>query len=815
MTKPKITPKKAKISKKKIRVTPKKSQKSSKKSVSKKTIKKHPSGVSKKVVKNKKIKKRSVLTALFFNRYSITGYSVMLLLLSLYIFYLNLVITQKMSGRIWSLPSYVFARPLELYQGKSLTVKQLKLELKSLEFEQVNKRLTKSGQYRIVNNNQFEIINRAFTYWDGKQKSRAIRLTISGGQISKLIELATNKSLSLFRMEPVKIAGIYPSTKEERQLIKLNEVPDELVLSLLAVEDRRFYQHWGVDPRSILRAIFANFKAGETVQGGSTLTQQLVKNLFLSSEQTLLRKINEAIMALLLEINYDKSVILETYINEVYLGQNGSHEIHGFELASQYYFADKLKNLSTEKLALLVGLVKGASWYSPRRQPDRAIKRRNQVLKLMYEQGAISQKKLKQLSLLKLSIAKKPRYSANRFPALIDLVKRQLKQDYGDEDLRSSGLSIFTSIDPLIQNQAEASVIRTIKKLEKEKKSVSQLQVSLIVASSQQGEIEAMVSDRNPAYPGFNRSLDAVRQIGSLIKPAIYLTALQQPQKYTLATILDDSPLHVKTNKDEVWSPQNYDKKFTGNILLIDALKNSRNIPTVRLGFEVGLSDITNTLQNLGISRNIPAYPSMTLGAFNLSPLDVANMYQTFAANGFNVPLKVIREVLDTKGKPLKRYPLQSRKAINERAIYLVNYVLNQVTKTGTAKYLKQTLNQDFAGKTGTSDNLRDSWFAGFSDNKLAVVWLGRDDNNSSGLTGSAGALRLWADLFKHMKVQSFSLASPDGVNKRWIDIKTGLLSDKNCQGTVELPFIKGSEPTETAECKPVGIINQIIHLFN
>ncbi len=812
MTKQKKNPIKNKISKKKSAKAP------PKKTIRKKTVKNKSSNTSKKLVKSKKskkISKRSVLSILFFNRYAIASYSLILLLLSLYIFYLNFVITQKMTGRIWSLPSYVFARPLELYQGKQLTIKQLKLELKLLEFEQVTKRPIKSGQYRIVNNNQFEILNRAFTYWDGKQQSRNILLNIANGQINELVELDTNKTLSLFRMEPVKIAGIYPSTKEERQLIKLNEVPDELVLSLLAVEDRRFYQHHGVDPRSIIRAVFANFKAGETVQGGSTLTQQLVKNLFLSSEQTLIRKINEAIMALLLEINYDKSVILETYINEVYLGQNGSHEIHGFELASQYYFADKLKNLTTEKLALLVGLVKGASWYSPRRQPDRAINRRNQVLKLMYEQGAISQKRLKQLMSLKLSIAKKPRYSANRFPALIDLVKRQLKQDYGDEDLRSSGLTIFTSIDPLIQTQAENSVIRTIKKLEKAKKSISQLQVSLIVASSQQGEIEAMVSDRNPAYPGFNRSLDAVRQIGSLIKPAIYLTALQQPKKYTLATMLDDSPLHVKTKKDEVWSPQNYDKKFTGDILLIDALKNSRNIPTVRLGFEVGLSDITNTLKKLGVNRKIPAYPSMTLGAFNLSPLDVANMYQTFAANGFNVPLKVIREVLDTEGKPLKRYPLQSRKAINEKAIYLVNHVLNQVTKSGTAKYLSQTLNQDFAGKTGTSDDLRDSWFAGFSDNKLAVAWIGRDDNNSSGLTGSSGALRLWTDLFKHLNVQSFSLAIPVGVNKRWIDAKTGVLSDKNCQGAVELPFTKGSEPTETVECESVGIINQIIHLFN
>ncbi|VAW56513.1 Multimodular transpeptidase-transglycosylase, partial [hydrothermal vent metagenome] len=717
MTKPKTTPsknstrkntiKKSKSVKKKV--TKKKVTGKTVKSTSKNNTKKEKSSAKSKRIsvrkKRPKIIKRSLLFNVLFNRYSLMGYGIVLLIFAFYLFYLNIVIIQKMSGRIWSLPSHVYARPLELYQGKQLSIAQLKLELKLLEFERVINRPTKPGQYRILNNKHFEIINRAFTYWDGKQASMGVRFSVYKNQLGALSELYSDNTLSLFRMEPVNIAGIYPATKEERQLIKLKDVPDELVMALLAVEDRRFYQHWGVDPQSILRALFANVRAGETVQGGSTLTQQLVKNLFLSSERTLLRKINEAFMALLLEFNYDKSVILETYINEIYLGQNGAKQIHGFELASQYYFADKLQNLSTDKLALLVGLVKGASWYSPRRHAKRAKNRRNQVLRLMRTQEMISQVQLKQLLQADLAIAKKPRYSGDRFPALVNLVKRQLKQDYDEDDLKSSGLKIFTSIDPLIQTQAESSVKRVIAKLEKSKKSVSKLQVSLIVASSQQGEVQAMVSDRNPSYPGFNRSLDAVRQIGSLIKPAIYLTALQQPKKYTLTSVLDDSPLHLKTKKDEVWSPQNYDKKFKGNILLLDALKTSRNVPTVRLGLDVGLADITDTLHNLGVKRKIPAYPSMTLGAFNLSPFEVANMYQTFAANGFNVPLKVIREVLNIDGLPLKRYPLKSDKTMDEKAVYLVNYALNQVTKTGTAKYLGRTIKQNLAGKTGTTDN--------------------------------------------------------------------------------------------------------------
>jgi len=817
MTSKKTPSKKIPSTKKKTikrKSTPKKTIR--KKSINKKPVKKR--SVKKKLAQKKSAKKKTKTNKgwikKIFNKYSIISFFVIAGVFISYLFFLNIKITNKMSGRIWSLPSHVYARPLELYQGKTLSIKQLKTELKQIEYVEVVNRPTKAGEYRVLNNAHFEIISRDFTYWDGKQKSQGIRLSIYKNKVSVLHKLYSDELLAIFRLEPVKIAGIYPATQQERQLIKLNEVPDDLVFALLAVEDRRFYQHWGVDPRSIIRALLANLKARGTVQGASTLTQQLVKNLFLSPERTLSRKINEALMALLLEINYDKSTILETYINEVYLGQNGAQQIHGFELASQYYFATPLKKLRRDQMALLVGLVKGPSWYEPRKHGARAKERRNQVLKLMANQKVLTQAQLKKYKNLNLGLAKKPRFSQNRFPALVNLVKRQLKSDYDESDLKSSGLKIFTSIDPIIQTQAEKSVKRVIAQLEK-KPSVDKLQTALIVASSQQGEIQAMVSDRNPGYPGFNRSLDAVRQIGSLIKPAIYLTALQQPQKYTLATLLDDSPLHIKTAKDEQWSPQNYDKKFTGDILLIDALKKSRNVPTVRLGLEIGLSDLSDTLHNLGVSRDIPAYPSMTLGAFNLSPFDVANMYQTYAAGGFNVPLKVIREVLNKDGKPLKRYPLKSDKTIDENAIYLVNYALHEVTQSGTAKSLARNIPKSLAGKTGTTDDLRDSWYAGFSDDQLAVVWIGRDDNANTGLTGSSGALRLWTDLFKNIDVQGLSLTPPAGISKVWVDGVSGGLSNKNCLGAVELPFIKGSEPTEKAQCKSAGIFDQIKRFFN
>lgn len=758
--------------------------------------------------------KRNRFVAFLLSPFTLGGLLFLFIMFSGYLFYLDQQIVDKMSGRIWSLPSHIYSRPLELYQDRILSTDDLKDELQSIGYQQVRSRPSRAGEFRVTAAGEFDLITRDFVFWDGLQKSQGMHVVIQNDRVTQLSELNSLQQVSLFRLEPQRIAGIYPQQKEERQIVQLSEVPNELVYTLLAVEDRRFYDHWGIDFRSIGRAMLANIKAGKTVQGASTLTQQLVKNLFLSPERSLLRKINEALMSVLLEWRYDKAKILEAYINEIYLGQSGSRQIHGFELASQFYFARSLSEIRRDQIALLVGLVKGPSWYEPRKHKERATARRNQVLELMFELEVITAEQLKHDKSMPLGLSAKPSYTSNRFPALVDLVRRQLQQDYNDDDLRSSGLKIFTSIDPLIQKKAEASVRRVLPQLERNKKPSAPLQASIIVASSQQGEIQAMVSDRNPTYPGFNRSLDAVRQIGSLIKPAIYLSAVQQSNRYTLATPLDDSPLSIKTSKDQIWSPMNYDKKFEGDIPLYKALMTSRNVPTVRLGLELGLAAITDSLHNLGVRRDIPRYPSITLGAFDLAPIDVANMYQTFAANGFHVPLKVIREVLNNNDQPLKRYPLESNKTLDERPVFLVNYALNQVTTKGTARSLEQQFDTRLAGKTGTTDDMRDSWFAGFSDNQLAVAWVGRDDNSSTLLTGSSGALRLWTDLMKQLPLNDISLTPPPGVEMAWVDEETGGLTEQSCQGAVELPFITGSVPTEKVECKG-GLLYQLKRLFN
>jgi len=752
--------------------------------------------------------------SLFKNRYFLILSSVLLLLTVVYVAYLDIRIINKFEGKIWSLPSHVYARPLELFVGQSLSAKNFQQELELIGYHQTRDVPTKPGQYRHWNNKHFELITREFRFEEGVQPVQKLRIDFSYGKIRSLATLFSQQPLSLVRLEPARIAGIYPSHAEDRQLIKLEEVPDYLVLTLLAVEDRRFYTHWGIDPRAIARAMLANLSAGSTVQGGSTLTQQLVKNIFLTPERSLLRKINEAIMSVLLEFHYDKALILETYINEIYLGQDGSRAIHGFGLASHYYYDKPLNKLSKDQLAMLVGLVKGASWYEPRRHPERATKRRNQVLNLMAEQGVISEPQFKLFKSRALNIAPKSYLSANRFPAFIDLVKRQLRNDYAEEDLRSEGLKIFTTFDPLVQYQSEQSVKNIVPRLERDYKKADQLQTAVIVLSPENGEIQALVGDRNPRFPGFNRSLDAVRQVGSLIKPGIYLSALQQSQSYHLASMLDDSPIHLKSRDGNIWSPQNYDKKFSGDTLLYKALNQSRNIPTVRLGLSVGLADIVKTLQALGVQREVPPYPSMTLGAFSLSPFNVASMYQTLAARGFNIPLRAIRVVYNQHGEPLNRYPLKLNQTLDAESIYLINTVLNMVTQTGTAKSLAKQLPVRLAGKTGTTDDLRDSWFAGYSEDRLAVVWLGRDDNQSTGLTGSSGALKIWTDIMKSLPLEDLNLDLPESMEKHWIDPESGGITEKNCQGAVELPFLSGSKPTQRAECKSRSFIDSLKSIF-
>ena len=717
-----------------------------------------------------------------------------------YTLYLDHVIRVKFEGKRWALPAYVYAQPLELYAGARLSAGQFERELRMLDYHPVSG-AERPGSYE-RNGDDVRVTTRAFQFWDSREESLTVDARFSGDMLGAL-ETVGGAAVPILRMEPVVIGRIYPAHHEDRILMKLPQVPVLLRRGLLAVEDRHFYSHWGLDPRAIARALWTDLRQGGIVQGGSTLTQQLVKNFFLDNERTVWRKLNEAVMSLLLEWHYSKDDILETYMNEIYLGQDRERAIHGFGLASQFYFGVPLEKLAPQQIALLIGMVKGPSYYDPRHHPQRAMQRRNLVLDLMVQEQLLAPEQARQAKLQPLGVTVQARSIAFH-PAFLDLVQRQLSRDYREEDLRSEGLRIFTTMDPLVQTAAEEVFARRLAALERQRGfEKGNLEGALVVTTVSGGEVVAVVGGREPRYAGFDRALDAERQVGSLIKPAVYLTALSQPQKYTLATILNDEPLEITSDSGQVWQPANYDRLTHGAVPLHTALAQSYNLATVGLGMALGVPQVLDTLHALGIDRDINPYPAMLLGSMSLTPIEVAQMYQTIAGGGFRTPLRAIRDVVSAQGAPLKRYPLQVVQAADPVAVYLLTTALQEVVASGTGRSLTRYLPADLhiAGKTGTTDDLRDSWFAGFSGDRVGVVWVGRDDNEAAGFTGAGGAMQVWGDVFAAIGAQPLHIDPPPGVDWAWIDPKDGLRALAECKGAEKLPFKQGSAPTDTAPC--------------
>ena len=722
--------------------------------------------------------------------------------------YLDSVIRSSFAERKWSVPSTVYARPLELYLGAELNLADLKTELTMLGYEFVSQP-DKPGQAQI-RGNQAWLQSVGFVFSDGAEPSRSIKLTVRDGIVDSL---TSSDAVDLVRLEPVVIGGIYPAHNEDRLLVQLKQVPESLQGMLVAVEDDSFYQHHGISVRGIARALVANIKEGGIAQGASTLTQQLVKNYYLSSEQTLTRKVKEAVMSLLLELHFSKAEILEGYINEIYLGQDGPRSIHGFGLASQYYFKRPLAELSLDQQALLVALVRGASYYNPWRHPQRALERRNLVLDIAVREQRLDPALAEQAKSQPLGIGERNMSSKKRYPAYLDLVRRQLQRDYKVEDLRADGLAIFTYFDPLVQATAERSLSKAIAKHQGKAGNDGELQGAVVITRPNTGSVLAIVGGANSSYAGFNRALDARRQVGSLIKPAVYLTALIQPQQYNLATMLNDDEYNLQLNNDTIWSPKNYDKRDHGEVMLYKALAHSYNQATARLGNTLGLDKVIATIQQLGVDQKISPLPAITLGAVDMAPITVAQMYQTLSADGFYTPLLAISAVVDPDAKVLTSYPLAVEQRFDSSSIYMLRYALQAVTHEGSARSLQWLLpDLAVAGKTGTTNDLRDSWFAGFSGDMLAVVWMGRDDNASTGLTGSSGALPVWADIFRQRSTMGLQNIPPEDITISWVDRNSGLGSQENCSNAMALPFETGFVPEQAISCRPG--VKQVVDWF-
>ena len=690
------------------------------------------------------------------------------------VIYLDAKVSKEFQQQAWDIPAKVYARSLSFSLNKNLTVQDLIQELNLLGYRQKIKALS-SGEFEVYQQT-FVIKTRGFKFWDGEQKSRTIQLSIRGGKIWSLMDFSTNVAINYLRLDPLLLGNIQVSNlskMQDRQLIKLVDLPEHFVNALLAVEDRNFFQHWGLSIRGIARAAWSNIKGGKITQGGSTLTQQLIKNHFLTNERSVWRKANEVIMALLTEYHYDKNTILQSYVNEIYLGQNANIAIHGFARASEFYFDQKISDLNLAQSALLIGLVKGPSLYNPRRQPKRARERRDLVLTQMLEQGVITRARYNLALSRSLMVVSKPPMKNSRVPALMGLVKRELANDYDSNAIKKDGLKLFTSLDPVVQKKAEKALKLRIEKLDGKKanRQLSELlQGAVIVSDIVSGEIRAIVGDRNPNFAGFNRAIDAYRQTGSIIKPAVYLAALQQPDNFNWMTPILDTKFSLTGSDGSVWQPQNYDREEHGDkkslVPLAEGLINSYNLATARLAMKVGIDEVVDTIHELGFERALAAYPSIALGSKEMSPLEVSRLYQVIANSGESVTPQVLIAVQAQNGKLLKRYVKTSQQVVEREAAVILRYLLNQVAKRGTAKSLSWSFpNMELAGKTGTTNDLKDSWFAGFDGKYLAVVWLGKDNNQTTGLTGASGALRVWADLFEQLGPNPIDLSTPENVS--------------------------------------------------
>ena len=717
---------------------------------------------------------------------------------SIYLIRLDNIIRDKFEGNRWDIPAKVFARPLEIYANAPVAQKEFEQELQMLGYKNSDS-YSKSGTY-VSQGNSLYVHTRGFDYGDSVDPEQVLQVFFTGDEVME-VRATKPSSTGIARLEPMLIGGIYPQHNEDRVLIKLKNVPKSLIEALIATEDRNFYHHHGISFRGTARAVVSNVTGGKR-QGGSTLTQQLVKNFFLTPEKTLKRKVNEALMSLLLEFHYSKDELLEAYLNEVNLGQSGNYSVNGYGLASQFYFGLPLRELNISQQAYLVGLVQGPTLYNPWKNPEGAKKRRNVVLHNMLVMGYLTQDQYDKESARSLNIVDKPTIGTARFPDFLDIVRRQLKTEYQESDLTNQGLRIFTTLDPISQTRIQASFRDTVSRLAQSNPSrLKDLQGAVLVTHPENGELIAAVGSTQE-FTGFNRAIDAKRQVGSLLKPVIYLDALESG-RYNWASQVEDNPISIPVDGNKSWTPKNYSGGGHGFVPMSQALAHSYNLASVRLGHEFGLSTFSNQLTKFGVTSKIPSYPSIFLGAVDMSPMEMTSIYGNFATGGFRYPTKAIRSVVDPNGRLLDRYSLKVQQTIQPSSAYLLNYGLQQVMSSGTGKAAYNTFSPDLklAGKSGTTNDTRDSWFAGYSGNNLAVVWLGLDDNKITGLTGSSGALPVWINVMKQLRQKPVNLRQTDDVQWQWIDIASGQLSAQGCEGAMYIPLLRHTIPNRATAC--------------
>jgi penicillin-binding protein 1B len=717
----------------------------------------------------------------------------------------GVMVDKRLSGERWMIPSRIYARPLALREGMVLDPADLLKILNGLKYEQKADAPRSPGEFA-VGENAVTLFPRP----GGDAATEAVTLAFDKGKLKTIAGSAGKKRYPVQTLEPELITYLFDDSREKRRIVRYEELPDLLVKAVLAIEDRRFFSHPGLDPLRILGAALRNIKAESYLQGGSTITQQLVKNFFLTPERTIRRKAQEAFLAFVLERRASKQEILELYLNEIYLGQAGSFSINGMGEAARMYFHKDVSNLTLPECALLAGMIQSPNPYNPYRHKERATERRNTVLKAMAESGFIEEATARAAMAQPLR-TEAPALDSAEAPYFVDLVGRQLAQRYDEKDLQTQNLSIHTSLDLHLQSLAQdalAAGLDAVDKLIKKKNPDNTVQGSLIVLEPRTGAILALVGGRSYGSSQYNRVIQAHRQPGSTFKPFVYLAAFEAIFEdpalppITPATVVEDAP-SVFFFEDKEYIPENYEDDYLGNVTLRRALSKSLNVATVKVAEMVGydrVADMWN--KKLGMSGAVRPYPAIALGSFETTPLEMATAYNVLANGGLKVEPVSVLQVTDEKGRTLEQHQAPPpKRVVHQESAYLVTNMMRSVLNEGTAYNARVWgFTADAAGKTGTTNDLRDAWFAGYTPDLLCVVWVGYDDNTPIRLSGAKAALPIWTDFMKAAvagtKQRSFEVP-PENVIFVDIDKATGLLATPGCPKVISESFIAGTEPLE------------------
>jgi penicillin-binding protein 1B len=721
--------------------------------------------------------------------------------LFLYGWHLAVDIEQRFTARRWSVPSKVYSDTTLLYPGQRINSDLFKDKLEALGYRKVQYQPALKGELQISPDAITIFLNDLKTPWNNR-KGFPVRITLTEGIIKSIIAIENDEAVPILELEPEEISLFFGAERERRQLISIQEVPGHLIHAVLAAEDSRFYQHLGIDFRGILRALFTNLRHGSIRQGGSTLTQQLAKNYFLTPARTLTRKFKEVLISLIIEFKYEKEEILEIYLNEIYLGQKGSVAINGVGEASFFYFGKPVKELGRAEAATIAGLIKAPNHYSPYQDEARCLSRRNFVLNAMHTKGWLSQEDLQadlRVPVKTVGFA----VHGKKAPYFVDYLEQQINTLYRPEDLSSLGLSIYTTLDSQVQAAAENALAKGLERLERMKPELrrddpaQKLQGAVIVMQPGTGYILALVGGRNYTISQFNRISQARRQPGSAFKPFVYLSGLD---KFSPSDMLSNQP-QTYTVDGKTWEPQNFEPVTRYTVSLRNALTMSYNLATVDLAMKTGLDHIVDTAKKFHFSTPLEAYPSLALGAFEVIPLELARSYCVFAADGVQPYPLSLKGVVDENGKTLEQKHLQIERLIPPQKAFIMNFMLQSVVTAGTARSLKNRgIFWPVAGKTGTTNDFKDAWFVGYTPDILALVWVGFDNGDSILATGSSAALPIWAELMNSIPryISEAGFKVPPGVEKRTICDVTGLLANQNeCPQPVDEYFLAEKIPTE------------------